>query len=135
MKHRILEKEGEYNAWSDWSVTSVSSTDARQTQTKVVTETYYELQDVIKTINVAFDQKCEAGYSIVNGKCQKTITNTSTVNPICPAKSGYTVTRNGFTCTYTKSTKEECPSTYNGYTLVSQNGLTCNYEKKTTENR
>lgn len=123
----------EYGAWSDWSLTSVSATNERQTQSKVVTETYYVTETVEKNVDVAFSQKCSVG-SMVNGKCQKAITTTTTSTPICPSKSGYSVTRNGFTCTYTKTSTNNptCASTYNGYTLTSQNGLTCNYSKTTT---
>lgn len=93
-----------YGNWSDWSTKKVTPTNAKQTQTKVVTETYYELEDVTKTKTLAYTLSCPNGYELNNGRCQKLDTTTVTNTP-------------------------SCASTLDGYTLVSQNGLTCNYKK------
>ena len=135
----------DWSNWSNWSTNSVSKTDSRDVETKVVRENY--TYDKTNTNSVlAGNATCPTldGYTLTannNGVCSYTKIVTRTTNPVSCASTynGYNlVSQNGFTCNYSKGTTStvspvSCASTYNGYNLVSQNGFTCNYSKSTTE--
>ncbi len=130
--------------WSNWSTNSVSKTDSRDVETKVVRENY--TYDKTNTSSVvAGNATCPSvdGYTLTgnsNGVCSYTKVVTSTASPVSCASTynGYSlVSQSGFTCNYSKGTTSttspvSCASTSDGYSLVSQNGFTCNYSKRTT---
>ena len=73
---------------------------------------------------------CPSGYTKSGNSCVKT--GKSTKDPVCETKPGYTLTgRNGFTCNYVKTTNETknptCP-VKDGY-IVTRDGFTCTYTK------
>ena len=128
----------DYGSWSEWSKVSVTKTDYRQVETKVVKEEYTYDKTITETEFKELTASCPTGYKkTADGtKCYKEITTIDTKNPVCPSVSGYTlVNQDGFTCNYSKTTIDTknptCPSV-SGYTLVSQDGFTCNYSKTTT---
>ena len=133
---------GPYGNWTEWSTKSVTKTNSRDVDTKVVKENYSYDKTIYNDVytNDAACPSATDGYklsSISNGVCTYTKTVVGVTNPNeCPSKNGDYVLSNqdGFTCNYIKSTKgttnpEKCPSTSGDYKLVSQNGFTCNYSK------
>ena len=125
--------------WSDWSKTSISKTNYRDVETKVVREDYTYEKDVTETKFVG-NATCEyvAGYTLVsnkNGVCTYNA-NLDTRGVECPYVSGYTMTgKNGFTCNYKKSTADykdpTCP-TVTGYKNTGRNGFSCEYTMEFT---
>ena len=99
-------KWSSYGKWSEWALTEVTATNAKQVQTKVVTETYYEPNTTTKTVTTK--PVCPSGYTLSGVKCISTTDGTLE----CPAKTGYSATLNGTTCTYTKTTDPTCPKGY-----------------------
>ena len=126
----------DYGKWSEWSKVSVTGTNYRQVETKKEKEEYTYDKVVTNTLYEDYEVTCPSGYVLNSDKtkCYKTTTSTEYKNPTCPAKSGYTVTRDGFTCTYSKNetANPTCPSK-SGYT-VTRNGFTCTYSKNETAN-
>ena len=136
---------GPYGSWSEWSKTSVSKTNERDIETKVVKENYTYDKTVTesKYTGNATCPTAPSGYTLQsnsNGLCTytKVITTTADPNKCASSYNGYSlVSQNGLTCNYSKGTSttvsaNNCASTYNGYSLVSQNGLICNYSKETS---
>ena len=130
-----------YGSWSNWSKTSVTKTDYRDVETKVVKENYSYDKTVTET-KYTTDATCPTvdGYTLQsknNGLCTytKIITDTTNPNKCAASYNGYTlVSQNGFTCNYSRIetitvNANSCAKTYGDYELVSQNGLTCNYSK------
>lgn len=129
----------DYGSWSEWSKIEVTGTSYRQIDTKIVDETYTYDKVLTKTLYSQLEVSCPNGYVLNSDKtqCYKVITNVTYKNPECPVLNGYTLTgRNGFTCTYSKTTtattNPECP-VLDGYTLTGRNGFTCNYSKTTSQ--
>ena len=127
----------EYGSWSEWSKISITKTDYRQVETKVVKEEYTYDKTETETLFEEVIATCPDGYKKDGDICYKEKYVTTMVDPVCDSLSGYTlIGRDGFTCKYSKNTTETakpvCPS-LSGYTLVSQNGFVCNYSKSTTE--
>ncbi len=134
---------GPYGNWSEWSKTSVTKTNYRDVETKVVREDYSYDKQVVEDVYKG-EATCPVldGYSNTgnsNGVCSyvKTITDVKGAAN-CPLKSGDydLVSQRGFTCNYSKSVygttnPNTCPSKSGDYDLVSQNGFTCNYKKST----
>ena len=130
----------DYGSWSEWSKVSVTKTDYRQVETKVVKEEYTNNKTIIEKKYIS-DGTCPevSGYTLVsknNGTCtyKKSVTiDNGTVS--CPtAPSGYTyVSNDGKICKYSKTvtTKTDalCPTAPSGYTYVSNDGNTCTYKK------
>lgn len=127
----------DYGSWSEWSKVSVTKTDYRQVETKVVKEEYTNNKTIIEKKYIS-DGTCPevSGYTLVsknNGTCtyKKSVTiDNGTVS--CPtAPSGYTyVSNDGNTCTYKKTkAKYSCPAIGNGFTYKSREGDTCIYTK------
>lgn len=128
-----------YGSWSEWSKVSVTKTNYRDVETKVVKEEYSYDKTVFENEYVSLNVSCPSGYSKTSDgtRCFKNETKEVYTNPIaCDSEyNGYTlVSQDGFTCNYKKTTTttkspSTCPSTYNGYTLKEQNGFTCTYVK------
>ena len=128
----------EYGPWSEWSKVSVTNTDYRQIETKIVKEEYTYDKVITETDFIEISVSCPDGYKLTSDgtKCYKENTVTLTEDAVCPSVSGYTlVGRDGFTCNYSKTTSSSaepsCPSV-SGYTLVGRDGFTCNYSKTST---
>lgn len=135
-----LTKDGKWTEWgpfSEWSKTSVTKTDYREIETKVVKEPYtYDVTDT-KVEYVSFNLSCPSGYTSNGSKCYKNESSTSYVDMgTCPATyNGMSfVSQTGDVCNYGKSTttSPSCPSVA-GYTLASRNGMTCTYTKTNTQ--
>ena len=134
----------DYGKWSEWSKVSVTETNYRQVETKVVDEEYSYDKTVTETIFTQ-DALCPtiSGLTLVsnnNGVC--TYKKPVYVSPLtCPTKTGFTVVQNGFGCTYTKTVTTEvspnaCASTLDGgWTLTGRSGLTCNYKRTVTSKK
>ena len=131
----------DYGKWSEWSKVSVTATNERQVETKLVTEEYTYEEIVEKTIFDKWTATCPSGYSLnADGtKCVKPNTTYDYKDPICDDRTseGFTfVNRVGFTCNYSKNTTSTaapnvCP-TLSGWTFVEITGLTCKYSRKVT---
>ncbi|MBQ2873103.1 MAG: hypothetical protein IJE89_03790 [Bacilli bacterium] len=124
----------DYGKWSEWSKTSVSKTNYRQVETKKENEKYSYDKTITETVYEDFEVSCPDGYKLTSDKtkCYKENEKTVPVDPVCPNKSGYTVTRDGFICNYKKNVEKDtatpiCPNK-SGYT-VTRDGFTCNYKK------
>ena len=130
-----------WGAWSEWSKTSVTKTNSRDVETKVVKENYTYDKTITDTKYIGL-AKCPSmdGYDLVsnkNGVCTYNKTVAETTDPSrCPSTyNGYNlVSQDGFTCHYSKGADvytepNKCASTYNGYNLVRQDGFTCYYSK------
>jgi len=124
-----------YGAWSEWSKVSVTGTNYRQVETKVVDEEYTYDKVVTNTLYSDYKVSCPLEYALNSEgtRCFKNIVRVETSNPVCPVIDGYKVTRNGFTCNYSKETTTNadpvCPAPSDGYKLIGRNGFTCNYSK------
>ena len=128
----------EYGPWSEWSKVSVTNTDYRQIETKIVKEEYTYDKVITETDFIEISVSCPDGYKLTSDgtKCYKENNVTLTEDAVCPSVSGYTlVSQDGFNCNYSKSTtssvEPSCPSV-SGYTLVGRDGFTCNYSKTST---
>ena len=128
----------EYGPWSEWSKVSVTNTDYRQIETKIVKEEYTYDKVITETDFIEISVSCPDGYKLTSDgtKCYKENTVTLTEDAVCPSVSGYTlVGRDGFTCNYSKSTTSSvvpsCPSV-SGYELIGRDGFTCSYSKTTS---
>ena len=134
----------DYGSWSEWSKVSVTKTDYRQVETKVVKEEYTNNKTIIEKKYIS-DGTCPevSGYTLVsknNGTCtykkSVTIDNGAVSCPTAP--SGYTyVSNDGKTCIYTKNVTVDngavsCPTAPSGYTYVSNDGKICKYSKTVT---
>ena len=129
----------DWSSWSNWSKTSVSNTDSRSVETKLVDEEYTIDKEITKTVYTS-EATCPnvSGYTFASktgNTCKYTMNTSDTQNPVCPDVYGYKNTgRNGFDCTYTKSdTKTQdptCPDV-SGYKNTGRNGFTCSYSKTT----
>ena len=133
---------GPWGNWTNWSKTSVSKTNYRDVETKVVREDYSYDKTTTKSTEMG-TSSCPTveGYAfkgMTNGVCNysKIIVDTKEPNA-CPKTSGdYTlVSQDGFNCHYSKTSHGTtnpvacAKTTSDGYELVSQNGFTCNYSK------
>ena len=131
--------------WTNWSTTSVSKTNYRDVETKVVKEPYSYEKTIINPILIG-NATCPnvEGYDLqssVDGVCTYSKIVVEVSGPAeCPKKSGDydLVSQSGFTCSYSKTTTntvtkdpEKCPAKNGDYDLVSQNGFTCTYSKST----
>ena len=95
---------------------------------KVVTERLFEL--IVAECPTGYKKTADGT------KCYKDNVITSTANPTCPSLVGYMLTsQNGFTCNYSKTTTDikdpVCPAK-SGWN-VTRNGFTCNYSKTVEE--
>ena len=100
-------KWSDYGNWSEWSKVSVTNTDYRQVETKVVEEDYSYEKNVTEVEYALFEASCPVGYEKTSDgtRCYKTNSVDDYESPVCPTKSGWTlVGRNGFACSYTKNT-------------------------------
>lgn len=129
----------DYGSWSEWSKVSVTKTDYRQVETKVIKEEYSYNKTVYENEYVSFETSCPSGYNKTSdGKCVKYETKETYTKPNACAKeyNGYTlVSQDGFTCNYVKTVSttvnaNACPSTYEGYNFYAQDGLICKYSKR-----
>lgn len=125
----------DYGSWSEWSKVSVTKTNYRDVETKIVKEEYSYDKTVFENEYVSFNVSCPSGYSKTSDgtRCYKTVYNYVSFNVSCP--SGYSKTSDGTRCyktVYEYANPNTCPNTYDGYTLTSQNGFTCNYSKTST---
>ena len=132
--------------WTEWSTTSVSKTNYRDVETKVVKEPYTYDKTTVNPILIG-NATCPTindGYELQSSKdgvCTYTKIVVESKEPgRCPETSGdYSlVSQDGFTCNYSKTVTttdrknpNACPQTSGDYTLVSQNGFTCTYSKTT----
>lgn len=129
----------DYGAWSEWSNVSVTKTDYREVETKVVKENYTYDKTIYENDYVSFETSCPKGYSKTTDgtRCYKKTLTPEYKNPnkCADTYNEYSlVSQNGFTCNYSKSVNytvapNACANTYNEYSLVNQNGFTCNYSK------
>ena len=127
----------DYGSWSEWSKISVTKTDYRQVETKIVKEEYSYDKTVIETKYEELKATCPEGYKKTSDgtKCYKEDTTTVYTDKTCASTyNGYTlVSQNGNICNYKKTsnvtTNPTCPSTYNGYTFYARDGFTCKYSK------
>jgi len=127
----------DYGSWSEWSKVSVTKTDYRQVETKVVKEDYSYDKTITENEYAQFNFTCPAGYTKTNDgtKCYKNVTTVDykEFNKTCP--SGYTKTSDGTKCYKNVTTVDykefnfTCPS---GYTKTSD-GTKCYKNVTTTE--
>ena len=129
---------GNWGNWSEWSKVSIVNTNYREVETKKENEEYTYNKTITETLYADFDISCSSGYTMTSdgSSCYKVVEDVSYSNPVCPNVSGYTNTgRDGFECTYTKTTTTTedptCP-TMSGYTNTGRDGFECTYTKTTT---
>ena len=126
---------GTWSEWSKVTVTEtdyrqveIKKENEEYIYNKVVTERLFEL--IVAECPTGYKKTADGT------KCYKDNVITSTANPTCPTVDGYTLTsQNGFTCKYSKTTTDikdpVCPAK-SGWN-VTRNGFTCNYSKTVEE--
>ncbi len=130
----------DWGAFTNWTNVSVTKTNYRDVETKVVKESYTYDKEIKETIYVNDASICQEidGYNLVsesNGVChyeKPTIVKTGLT---CPEVSGYKNTGiSGTTCSYKQITPSKtsliCPEV-SGYKNTGISGTTCNYKKNT----